>query len=53
MVLCNKIQRPIRYQDFGIVEDAVNWANGMCNLYKPLRNRGNWKDYLSKYNTGT
>jgi hypothetical protein len=45
MVLCNFLRRPIHYQDFGIVENTVSWAYGMCNLLKLLRNPANWENY--------
>jgi len=30
------------------VNDAASWGHGMANLYRPLANPGDWKDYLAR-----
>lgn len=36
----------IKYEDFSLIEDGLSWAMAMANMYKPLREPGDWNKYL-------
>ena len=42
------IKGQIQRHRFQYVNDAANWGHGMANLYRPLVNPGDWKDYLAR-----
>jgi hypothetical protein len=45
VVNCRLLGRIIKIEDFGIFEDALSWAMAMANMYKPLREPGDWEEY--------
>jgi hypothetical protein len=46
---CKIFSSTIGREDLSLLDDALCWAYAMVNLYKPMREPGDWEEHVSKY----